>query len=581
MKVDLVRMHRPLIRIGLLAIVIAGVAACAPAAPAPGSAPATAPVATAAPATKAPVATATPFNLEATKAPPATGAPTQSAGTARRGGTMTVAQTFGPITLDPMIDPGADGIYILENVMEGLMRINDDQSIGPGLAESWKISDDQLTWTFSLRKGVTFSNGDPFNADAVVFTFQRLMDPNGVATFRALYNTNVAKVEKVDDYTVTIVMKQPWPAFPIYASTNHTKILDPKQVQAAGKDFGYTVLPVGTGFFKFDKWDRDNEVDLSRNENYWQKDLPYLDKVVYKLIKDPQVAKLAITTGQVDVLQDPPVDQLPELKKNPDLKVLDHSGGATMLVDLNLDTVPFKDVRVRKAFSLAVNRKEIVDNVFNGTAEVADDFFPSWFWANDPTFKAQEDPAQAQKLLTDAGYGPSNPLQFTLLVYNMPPYTDMGQILQAQLAKIGVKVNIQAYDSATVLQYVQQAAKRPQLQAAIFRHIARNNAWEFSGNRYSNDGKLNYDLYNKPGGLQDPAAQKIFDQLEFVRDWNPEDQAKAKPLYSQAAKIVLQDTVEQIELVHQNNVDVTRSRIQNYPSGPYDWAPYWHVWASQ
>lgn len=531
--------------------------------------------------TAAPTTAPTAAVAPTTEATPDEGTPSSEAGPPQYGGIMTVAQPFGPITLDPMIDPGADGIYILEQVMEGLMRIYEDGSIGPGLAESWEISDDQLVWSFKLREGVKFQNGDPFTADDVIFTFNRLMDPDGVASFKALYIDHIEKVEKVDDFNVKITMKAPWPAFPVFASTNHTKILNQRNVEEAGDQFGFTIMPVGTGFFKLDRWDKDDQVVLVKNEDYWQEGLPYLDGIVYKLVKDSQVAKLSITTGQVDVLQDPPVDQLPELQKNPDVKVLSAPGGAQMLIDVNLDKPPFDDVRVRKAISMAIDRQQIVDVVFYGTAEVANDFFPSWFWADNPDFEIPYDPERAKALLAEAGYGPDNPLKFTLFVYNFIPYTDIGQIVQAQLAQIGVQMDVQAFDSATAISYMNKPEKRPQMEAVLFRHIARANHYEFSGNRYSANGKLNWSGYNKGSKVQNPHAQELFDQVEPLQDFDEGDQEKARPIYDELAQIVLVDDVVQIMLVHQANVDVVRNRVQGYPSSAYDWQPYWKTWLSQ
>ncbi len=581
MKQDRTRIDRLLVRIGLLAIVIGVVVACAPAAPTQAPVPTAAPAATQATApTQAPAATAAPAKVEATKAPAATTAPTQAAGkTPKMGGTLTIVQPISPMTLDPMIDPGAEGIYILENVMEGLMRINDDQTIGPGLAEKWTISDDQLTWTFDLRKGVKFHNGDAFTADDVVYTFQRLMDPKGIATFKQTYIDAIAKVEKVNDFQVKLVMKQPWPAFPVFASTNHTKIVNKRAVEAAGDKFGFTAL-VGTGFFKFQSWDKDNQVVLVKNEDYWQKGLPYLDKVVYRLIVDPQVAKLALQSGQVDVLQDPPVDQVPELKKDPNIKIMSAGGGAQYVIDLNMEAPPFNDKRVRQAITLGIDRKEMAEVVFYGTAEPAYDFFPSWFWADDPSFKIPYDPEKARQLLTEAGYGPSKPLQFSLMVYNIPPNTDIGTIMQAQLAKIGVKMEVRALDKNTVIDYTRGRAgkSRNDMQAGMTRHIARNTLWEFSGNRLSKTGKLNYTKYNQTGGYQNPVTQALFDKLEFLADYSEKDRATAKTLFAQLTPIVMLEDVPQIVTVHQNNLDIMRNYVQGYPSGAYDWAPLWHTW---
>lgn len=504
---------------------------------------------------------------------------TPASGEPQYGGTLVVGQPFGPITLDPMIDPGADGIYILEQVMEGLMRINEDQSIGPGLAESWEISDDALVWTFTLRQGVEFHNGDPFTADDVLFTFERLMDADGPASFSALYIDQIARVEKLGDYEVAIHMTRPWPAFPIFASTNHTKILNQRSVEEAGDQFGFTSL-VGTGYFKLDRWDQQDQVVLVRNENYWQEDLPYLDGLTYKLLPEAATARLALELGEVDVLQDPPVDQLEALRGNEDVTVLAAPGAAMMIVGLNPDVPPFDDVRVRQAFTFGIDRQEIVDVVFFGTAQPAGDFFPSFFWADDPDFEIPHDPDRAEQLLADAGYDQSNPLEFELQVYNFPPYTDMGQLVQDQLARIGVQVDIVPLDSQTVISNLRRLGEP--YQAAMWRHIARANHWEFTGNKFATNGKLNFGDYNQEGAtLQNPAAQELFEQVELLTDFLEEDQELARPVYSELSEIVYIDDVVNVMMVHQDNLEAIRKRVHGYPSGGYDWAPVWKTWISE
>jgi peptide/nickel transport system substrate-binding protein len=506
----------------------------------------------------------------------------EDGGTPESGGTLTIIQPRDAQDFDPIIDPGAEGIYILEQVMEGLMRINADQSIGPGLASRWKVSKDQLTWRFTLRKGVTFSNGDPFNADAVLFSFERLMDVDGPASFSALYDANIESVDKVDDYHVNIVMKHPWPAFPIYASTNHTKIVNPRQVKEAGKDYGYSELPIGTGPFKFESWNKDQQAVLVRNPDYWQKGRPKLDEIVYKTVPDATAATLQLTSGEADVLQDPAVDQVPQLRDNPDVEVMAPGGGGQYVIVFNMSKPPFDDARVRLAFELGINSQQIVDSVFHGTAEVPHGFFPKWFWGHDADFSVPYDPERAKQLLAEAGYSSSKPLSFSFMVYNTPPYTDVGQLIQAQLAKIGVQVKVRPFEYQTVVSAVRpEDPMHSQVQAAMYRHIARNNHWEFTGNRLSANGKLNHSSYNKEGGPENPEAQKLFDQAEFLRDDVPSEQAKAKEIYGTLERIIYGEDVPEIIVVRPNNLNVVKKRVHDFPNGAYNWAPLWDVWVSR
>jgi peptide/nickel transport system substrate-binding protein len=377
-------------------------------------------------------------------------------------------------------------------------------------------------------------------------------------------------------------MTHPWPDYPIYASTNHTKILDPKQVEQAGKNFGFSVLPLGTGPFVFQKWTKDQEAVLVKNPNYWQKDLPCLSQITYKTIPDSRVASLSLSSGKVDVLQDPPVDQVPQFASNKAFTMIDHSGGGQYVINLNSTKSPFNDERVRQAVEFGINSQQITQSVFHGTAEVPHGFFPKSFWAHDSTFSVPYDPNKAKDLLAAAGYTSGHPLTFSLWVYNTPPYTDVGQLIQAQLLQIGVTVNVQALDYQTVVSGLRPtSAQFKQMDAAMYRHIARSSAWEFTGNRLAADGKLNYTLYNQPGGIQDPQVQQLFSQLEFLRSFNPADQEKIKAICAQIEKLVYLQDVPEIIVVHPNNLNIVSSRVHDYPNGAYDWAPLYRVWVSK
>jgi peptide/nickel transport system substrate-binding protein len=501
----------------------------------------------------------------------------------QRGGTLTVVQAISPRTIDSMIDPGAEGINILSQSMEGLLRFNEKSEVVPALAEAWSISADGLVYNFKLRKGVKFHAGDDFSAKDVIYTFKRLMDPEGIASFRQLYIDHIEKVEAANDYEVDITLKEPWPAFPIFLAANHTFIVNQRVIEEAGDQYGFTVTS-GTGAFKFKEWVKDDHLTLVRNENYWQEGLPCVDEVVYRLIADPGVMMVNLETGAVNVLQDPPMELISDFAANPDLRVQQFPDNAIFIIEMNAADPPFDDVRVRQAFSKAIDRQEIADIVFASYAESADDFFPSHFWAHDPSLKVPYDPEGAKALLAEAGYDANNPLKFTFHVYNKPPYTDIGTLIQAQLKEIGVEVEVIALDTATVIDLIHNAGgqDRRTMNAGMVRHIARNVAEEFVANRYATFGKLHWlTLYNEEGGVQNPEAEDLMRQVSSLSDYIEKDRTEAKELYRQLAEIILLEDVPEILTVIQANLDITRTEVQDFPTSVADWVPLYRVWLKQ
>ncbi|MEN3186783.1 MAG: ABC transporter substrate-binding protein, partial [Atribacterota bacterium] len=249
---------------------------------------------------------------------------------ARPGGTLVFGSAGDAARLDPA--DVTDGISITRTdaMFEGLLRYQEGSTeIEPCLAESWEVSEDGLTFTFHLRKGVKFHDGTDFNADAVVYSYKRQFDPNHPfyqygewAYWKWMFNY-VKDVEKVDDYTVKIILSQPNASFLTSMAMFTVAVVSPTACEKYGADFFKN--PVGTGPFKFVEWVKDDHITVEAFDDYWG-GRPYLDRVIFRVIPDPSVRLLELEKGTIDCVEYPSPDDLERIKSNPDLVLLETAG---------------------------------------------------------------------------------------------------------------------------------------------------------------------------------------------------------------------------------------------------------------
>lgn len=352
---------------------------------------------------------------------------------------------------------------------EPLVEISEDgQSVIPMLAESWEVNEDSSVWTFHLRKGVKFQKtgygGEPtanggreLVASDVKFTFDRLIREksarayflNMIKGYQEMFDGKAdtwAGVEVVDDHTVRFTLSEPYAPFLVAVSYTSFYILPKEDVEKLGKDFGFR--PVGTGPFIVTDWQHDSKVVYRKNPDYWRKDaqgrqLPYLDGVEIVVIPDNSVAFLELQKGNIDVLPDVPNEFHGEIVKSFKDQYQRRATLDTQYYGMSVTKKPFDDVRVRQAFNYAINREAINELVLNGNFIVGKGVLPPGMPAYNPDLKSYGyDPEKAKALLKEAGY--EKGLEVTLQYNNNPRHKLIGEAIQAQLAEVGVKMNLQA-----------------------------------------------------------------------------------------------------------------------------------------
>ncbi|MBO0874673.1 MAG: ABC transporter substrate-binding protein [Pseudonocardia sp.] len=356
---------------------------------------------------------------------------------------------------------GYEGLrFVANQLYDGLTRFDltrGDQipKIVPDLATSWEPNADLTSWVFHLRPNVTFHDGTPWNADAAIFNLQRYTDKHSPSFYQELNAQGGLSVQgiknfsKIDDLTLRIDTNGPWSYLPVDLATVYFG--SPTAIKAEGNQ-GFALKPVGTGPFIFESVQRGQRLVMNRNPNYWNGP-PKVAKVILRPIPDPTARVAALRSGEVNWIEVPPSDDVPNLRAQ-GYQVLINSYDHIWPWVYNLTRPPFDNPEVREALNWAINRQSLVDNILKGTAEPALGFVPHADAAYRPAGDVYGyDPAKAKRLLAEAGY----PNGFTMtLSYptsgsgNMIP-TPMNTALQADLAAVGVKVELKPIEWAAML----------------------------------------------------------------------------------------------------------------------------------
>ena len=343
-----------------------------------------------------------------------------------------------PPGLDPTVAPAASiGEIVHYNVLEGLTRVAMDGAVTPLLAESWDVAPDGKTYTFRLRKGVRFSDGKPFDARAVKFSFDRARAPDSTNKAKKALWDIVSQVHTPDPNTVILLLDKADALVPFRLGENTAVILHPDSVASAA------TRPVGTGPFRVEGWAKGSSVTLTKWDGHRDAARVQLKKVVFRFIDESAAQVAALLAGDIDGM--PRFAALPALAQFRSDKRFTVEIGSTSgkgIVAINNRRKPFDDVRVRRALTHAIDRKAFIDGAEEGLGTpIGSHFAPTDLDYLDLTRQTPYDPAKARALLREAGV--STPLNVTLTL-PPPAYARKGgEIVAAQLAKVGVNAKIE------------------------------------------------------------------------------------------------------------------------------------------
>ena len=552
---------------------LATLAACGPQTPpaAPTAAAPTAPPTQAAPAVKtsAPAPTVAPTAAAAAAPKPQGGQAIAPAG-AKKGGTLVVANEADMNEGDPQKYSGTHAGRTLRNLFDPLVTVYDDSSdLKGGLAESWEISPDGLTYTFKLRD-TTFHDGTPLTADNVAFTFLRTLDETnewyqktGPFPFAKYIWPYVVtdQIKAVDTRTLRFQLSQPDSTFLDNLTWAGSGIISPPALQKWGRDF--TLHPVGAGPFKFTDWQKGTSFTIERFDGYWA-GAPLLDKVVFKPVEESAARLVQLQSGNVDLVVALPPEFVSQVKSDSNLQLIETAGIHIWWITLNLNNEHFKDKRVRQAVNYAIDKQAIINDILAGSASVSHSFaFPNTPAFTDQVPQYSYDPQKAKSLLTEAGL--PNGFSTVFLVpesgSGMIAPKEIATVVQAQLAQVGVEAKIQtmewtSYISAYVGGMDKAAGGSPVGMAQMSYMIPQPDPGMYAYDVLGGKGSLN------PGGY----ANGDFDQL-MLKAKGMSDAKQRTDLYKQAQTLVADDA-PWIFMFHAHNVVAANKKVQNIILNP-------------
>ena len=450
--------------------------------------------------------------------------------------------------------------------------------IEPALAESWDISEDGLTYTFHLRKGVKFHSNKEFtpsrefNADDVVFSFNRQLDPNhpyhnvSKATypyFKAMkFPALLKSVEKVDDQTVKFTLNKRDATFLSSLGMDFTSIYSAEYADAmlkAGKPETIDTKPIGTGPFAFTGYVLDQASRYVAHKEYWKGKADF-DRLIFEIVPDATTRYAKLQAGQCDLMDFPNATDIEKMKKDPKIQLLSNPGLNIAYIAFNNEKAPFDNVKVRQALNLAVDKKAIIDVVYQGAGVTANSPLPPTIWGYNANLPPSEyNIEKAKQLLAEAGY--PNGFETELWVQPVvrasnPNPRRMSEIIQADWEKIGVKAKLVTYEWGDYL----KRAKAGELTAGTFGWSGDNGDPDnFLSPLFgaSNIGNSNYARFNSP------ELEAMLEKALGLTDKN--ERAK---IYEQA-QVLLREQAPWIDVAHSINFAPVSKRVQDYKQSPF------------
>lgn len=468
-------------------------------------------------------------------------------------------------------------LNVFDRLVESVTVGPGQSKLVPGLAESWEVSDDGTVYTFHIREGALFHNGDEVTAEDVRFTFDRMLNPGTEGLNTDFFDMIVGAkarmngeadtttgLKVLDKYTLEITIEEPFAPFVAGLATPAGSVYCKKAVEEAGEQFGIDPkLTIGSGPFKMEEWVVNDKIVMSTFDDYWRGRAQF-DELVFRIIPDAETARMLFEKGEIDFFDcDMARSQIPYFESNAKWKDNMVSGPRVGLYyyAINQDIEPLNNVKVRKALQLAINRQNILDKMYYGKGRLVNGIMPPGLYGYNPDLPdISYDPEKAKALLAEAGYPDGFDMEITQ-VSDSPNTLKINEIVQSDLAKIGINVTITQQDSSSFYG-VRKTGKLPTYYSS----------WSADFNDPDNFVYTFFSAKNSPGRSFNYKNTHVQDLLDKARTMtNPEERIK---LYQDIEKTIVQEDAAWIPLFQLDHLFVLQPRIKNYVVA-------WNGWSNQ
>jgi peptide/nickel transport system substrate-binding protein len=469
---------------------------------------------------------------------------------AEAGGDLVMARADEATSMLPWVPTDNASIWIIEEIYSTLLVPSaDGLKVQPSLASKYVQSKDGLSWTFTLRDGVTFSNGTPVTSADVKFSIDQNRKKDAPFYF---LNEVITGIKTPDAKTVVFTTKVPWAPLPsimaLYANSIVPNNYGGKTAEA------FNEAPIGSGPFTFDHWTKGSELKLLKNAKYWDTGKPKLDSVTFTVVADSNTRATQLAGSQIQINEYPPYSTVKALKAQSSVKVDAFQSSEVDYFGFNTSRKPFDDPKVRRAIAQAIDKDAIKSAVLFGNGETASTFFSPAQWSHDATAKALPFNLDAAKATLATSSVPTGFKTTMTISAGNQNQSSIAQLIQANLAKIGITVTLQTLDPSAVRDAKNAANYDMGLGLYTTDVIDPDEIARFAGT-FDGGPKLLYTQYN------DPTASKLADQAA-----SNQDQATRKTIYDKMQKIIL-DAAPYVPLYYAPSVYSYSNKVQGFKPG--------------
>jgi len=471
---------------------------------------------------------------------------------AQADGKLTVALMQDPGSLDPVDTFVTFWSPMGTNIFDGLVWRGPDLKLVPGLAASWEELDDGLRLRFHLRQGVKFHNGEPFNAEAVKFTFDRLLGEVGAKGPQQFNYRSIARVEVLDENTVDFHLKEHDPVLLTKLAGYGAMIVPPNYIREQGED-NFNLKPVGTGAFKVVEYRPRIGLTMTANADYWA-GAPKISELEFRFINEPATAVAELQAGRIDVATTVPVGMVSTLERSASASIVSAPSPVVVALRFNTRDGITRDVRVRKAMIMAVDREAIISSILQGKAAEISSFQSALSFGNDPDLKPYPyDPEAAKALLKDAGVKEGAPVQIDVRGTDAT-FIEVAQAVASYLQMVGINASIKPYEVNVLLNDIIPAGKTGEMYQWQW------GGWTFD---FDNTAIASYHTGEKWNPYDSDAE---FDQ-KLLAQRSISDRAERE----KALQAIARHAVEQAYEMNLYNVDAVfgvANRVKNFVPAP-------------